>query len=90
VLFKIDFEKAYGKVSWRLPFDYLHMRGFNATWCEWIRQVVSGGIVSIKLNDSYGPYIKSFKGVKAGRPVIPNIVQFRCWLSYKNGVKGSG
>jgi hypothetical protein len=64
ILFKIDFEKAYEKVSWRLLFYCLHMRGFNSTLCEWIRQVVSGGTVSIKLNDSCGPYIKSFKGVR--------------------------
>jgi hypothetical protein len=71
ILFKIDFEKAYNKVSWRLLFDCLHMRGFNYTLCEWIRQVVFGGTVSIKLNDSCGPYFKSFKWVRQGDPLSP-------------------
>lgn len=37
VIFKIDLEKAYGKVSWKLLFDCLSMRGFNEKWCGWIR-----------------------------------------------------
>jgi hypothetical protein len=76
VLFKIDFEKACDKVSWRLLFYCLHVRGFNATWCEWIRQVVSGGTVSIKLNNSYSPYIKSFKGVRQGNLLSPILFNF--------------
>jgi hypothetical protein len=52
------------------------VRGFNATWCEWIRQVVSGGIVSIKLNNLYGPYIKSFKGVRQGDLLSPILFNF--------------
>jgi hypothetical protein len=47
------------------------MRGFNYTLCEWIRQVVFGGTVSIKLNDSCGPYFKSFKWVRQGDPLSP-------------------
>lgn len=37
VLFKIDFKKAYDKVSWNLLFECLCMRGFSNKWCEWIR-----------------------------------------------------
>ena len=58
VFFKIDFEKAYDKVSWKLLFDCLQLRDFCSIWCNWIRQVVSGGTVSIKLNNSCGPYIE--------------------------------
>jgi hypothetical protein len=76
VLFKIDFEKAYDKVSWKLLFECLHMRGFSDMWCEWIKQVVSGGTVSIKLNNSCGPYIKSFKGVRQGDPLPPILFNF--------------
>lgn len=80
VLLKIDFEKAYDKVSWDLLFECLHMRGFSDKWCEWIKQVVSGGTVSIKLNNSCGPYIKSFKGVRQGNNSCG---------PYKNGAKSS-
>lgn len=57
VLLKIDFEKAYNKVSWKLLFECLQMRGFNPMWCEWVKQVVTGGTISIKLNNTIGPYI---------------------------------
>ena len=36
VLFKIDFEKAYDRVSWNLLFECLRMRGFSNKWCEWM------------------------------------------------------
>lgn len=76
VIFKIDFEKAYDKVRWNLLFECLSMRGFNSTWCGWIKQVVAGGTVSIKVNDSIGPYIKSFKGVRHGDPLSPILFNF--------------
>ena len=64
VVFKIDFEKAYDKVNLKLLFECLKMRGFNEKWCGWIKQVVSGGTISVKMNESIGPYVKSFKGVR--------------------------
>ena len=76
VFFKIDFEKAYDKVSWKLIFDCLQLRGFYSICCNWIRQVVSGGTVSIKLNNSCGPYIKSFKGVRQGDPLSSILFNF--------------
>jgi hypothetical protein len=33
--------------------------------------VITGGIVSVKLNNCVGPYIKSFKGVRQGDPLSP-------------------
>lgn len=76
VVFKIDFEKAYDKVSWKLLFECLNARGFNNQWCEWIKKVVLGGMISVKLNDSVGPYIKSFKGVRQGDPLSPILFNF--------------
>jgi hypothetical protein len=46
IILKLDFGKAYDKVNWGLLFSCLQARGFNDTWCGWIRQVVSGGTVS--------------------------------------------
>jgi hypothetical protein len=45
-------------------------------WCEWIRRVVSGGTVSVKMNDLLGPYIKSHKGVRQGDPLSPILFNF--------------
>ena len=71
IILKLDFEKAYNKVNWKLLFDCLEKRGFHQKWCSWIKQVVSGGTVSVKVNNSIGPYIKSYKGVRQGDPLSP-------------------
>jgi hypothetical protein len=49
---------------------------FCHKWCRWIEQVVSGGTVSVKLNERIGPYIKSFKGVQQGDPLSPILFNF--------------
>jgi len=35
VILKLDFEKAYDKVNWKLLFTCLEKRGFNSLWCDW-------------------------------------------------------
>lgn len=76
VVLKLDFEKAYDKVKWKFLFECLKARGFCKQWCSWIKQVVSGGTVSVKLNDIIGPYIKSYKGVRQGDPSSPILFNF--------------
>jgi len=66
IILKLDFENAYDKVNWKLLFECLEKRGFNKKWCDWIRQAVTGGTVSVKVNNNVGPYIKSYKGVRQG------------------------
>lgn len=41
-ILKLDFEKAYDKVNWKLLFECMEKRGFNQKWCSWIKQVVTG------------------------------------------------
>lgn len=76
VVLKLDFEKAYDKVKWKFLFECLAARGFCQKWCLWIEQVVSGGTVSVKLNNLIGPYIKSFKGVRQVDPLSPILFNF--------------
>jgi hypothetical protein len=47
VLFKIDFEKTYGKVKWPFLQQVLRMKGFNHLWCDRIKQFVQEGSVGI-------------------------------------------
>jgi hypothetical protein len=35
VILKLDFEKAYDKISWSFFFEC--ERGICETWCEWIK-----------------------------------------------------
>jgi len=71
VILKLDFEKAYDKVSWEFHFESLKIRGFDRKWCKWIIEVVTGGTVSVKLNDQTSPYFTSHKGVRQGDPLSP-------------------
>jgi hypothetical protein len=54
----------------------MEMRGFDKQWRNWIHQVVTGGTVIIKLNESIGPYIKIYKGVRQGDPLSPVLFNF--------------
>jgi len=76
IIIKLDFEKAIDKVKWNFLFSCLAARGFDDKWCKWIEQVVSGGTVSVKLNNLTGPYIKSHKGVRQGDPLSPILFNF--------------
>lgn len=76
VVLKLDFEKAYDKVDWTFLLESFQKRGFNAKWCSWIHQVVSGGTVSVKLNNKTGPYFMSYKGVRQGDPLSPILFNF--------------
>lgn len=76
VILKLDFEKAYDKVNWKLLFARLENRGFDAKWCTWIKQVVIGRTVSMKMNNKIGTYMKSFKGVRQGDPLSPILFNF--------------
>ena len=76
VILKLDFEKAYDKVKWGFLFECLAARGFCEKWCSCLKQVVTGGTVSVKLNNSIGTYIKSHKGVRQGNPLSPILFNF--------------
>ena len=51
-------------------------KGFSSKWYFWIKQVVSGGTVSVKVNNKIGTYIKSYKGVRQGGPLSPILFNF--------------
>jgi len=42
----------------------LTARGFCEKWFGWLKQVVTEGTVSVKLNNLTGTYIKGYKGVR--------------------------
>jgi hypothetical protein len=73
VVLKLDFEKAYDKVSWAFLLECLRIRGFNKIWCSWIKQTLFGGTVSVKINDEMGPYFQSAKGVRQGDSMSPTL-----------------
>jgi hypothetical protein len=73
VILKIDFEKAYDKVNWGFLLDCCRQKGLSETWLAWINKAVSGGTLSVKINDCVGPYFCSLKGVRQGDPFAPTL-----------------
>jgi hypothetical protein len=71
VILKLDFEKAYDKVSWNFLEEVLHRKGFPELWINWINQAVRGGRVCIDLNGERGVFFRSFKGLRQGDPLSP-------------------
>jgi hypothetical protein len=71
IILKLDFEKAYDKICWDFLFESLRLRGFNEKWCGWMKEVVTGGTVAVKINNKVGPYFVSKKGVRQGDPLSP-------------------
>jgi hypothetical protein len=76
IILKLDFEKAYDKVNCSMLFICLKASGFNETWCGWIKQVVAGGTISVKVNNLRGPCIKSHEGMRQGDPLSPILFNF--------------
>jgi hypothetical protein len=71
IILKLDYEKAYDRVSWDFLFEVLESRGFGKIWIKWIKQIVQGGFVSVVLNGVEGNPFKTGKGLRQGDPISP-------------------
>jgi hypothetical protein len=69
VLFKVDFEKDHDKVKQPFLQQVLHIKGFNTKWREWIKKIVKGNSVGIRLKDNIGHYFQTRKGLRTGDPL---------------------
>jgi hypothetical protein len=76
VVLKLDFEKAYEKVHWGFMLKCLKDRGFNDTWCQWIKRILYNGTVAVKINGCIVLYFQSHKGVKTGVSPVPSLIQY--------------
>jgi hypothetical protein len=61
MVFKIDFEKSYGKTNMILLFKGLELSGFSATWCGWMKRVVVGVTLCVRTNNNLGRNYDTFK-----------------------------
>lgn len=71
VILKLDYEKAYDRVSWNFLFEVLASRGFSDRWIIWIRNLVVGGSVGIMVNGEDSAYFKPGKGLRQDDPISP-------------------
>lgn len=71
VILKLDYKKAYDRVSWDFLFEVLESNGFGNKWIRWIKQVVTGGSVGVNVNGVESSYFKTGKGLRQGDPLSP-------------------
>ena len=56
IILKLDFEKAYDRVSWKFLREVLSKKGFESGFIHRILQLVSGGQTAISINGEVGPF----------------------------------
>jgi hypothetical protein len=71
VILKLDFEKAFDKVNWNFLLDSQRAMGFGDFWCNKVEKILNNGTVSVKINNTTGPYFQSSKGDRQGYPLSP-------------------
>jgi hypothetical protein len=74
VILKLDFEKAYDKISWEFLFEMLKQRGFCESWCKWMREVVSSGTLSVKSQWFDGRVLQMWQGGYTRGPSVSPFV----------------
>ncbi|GKV10568.1 hypothetical protein SLEP1_g21912 [Rubroshorea leprosula] len=68
-VFKIDFEKAFDKVSWKFLDYMLERMGFDSKWRGWIQECLSTSRVSILVNGSTTNQFSVSQGLRQGDPL---------------------
>ena len=76
VVLKLDYEKAYDRVSWDFLFEVLRTRGFSPTWIRWIELLVIKGSVEVNLNGEESSF---FNPGKALDRVTPSPLFYLIW-----------
>lgn len=70
-MLKLDFEKANDKVNWKFLQQTLRMKRFSLQWCGWIKDIVTGSSVGVKVNDDIGNFFPTKKSLMQGDPLSP-------------------
>ena len=71
VFLKLDFSKAYDKVSWRFIFHAMHMLGIDAKFIQWMKLLFGNASAAVNINGSPKSSFKVERGVKQGCPLAP-------------------
>lgn len=71
VILKIDFKKAYDRVSWDFLFEVLSRKGFPEKWINWIKACVMRGRVCVNINGERSDFFRTYRGLRQGDPLSP-------------------
>ncbi|KAG9454361.1 hypothetical protein H6P81_007265 [Aristolochia fimbriata] len=92
MILKLDFEKAFDKVSWAFLNWMMLRMNFPLRWCEWIASCISSARYSIIINRSVHGYFKGSRGLRQGDPISPLLFDIvgeaLCALFQKGQEKG--
>lgn len=70
-MFKVDFQQAYDRVSWKF-LEYMMVRmGFNTKWRKWMAASVFSGSISVLVNGSPSTNFSMGRGLRQGDPIAP-------------------
>lgn len=70
-IFKLDYEKAYDRVSHEFLFKMLAHRGFSPKWVRLIQSLLDRASVGVRINNVNSHFFIATKGVGQGDPVSP-------------------
>ncbi|XP_058783092.1 secreted RxLR effector protein 78-like [Vicia villosa] len=68
---KIDFEKAFDRVSWSYLRYILRKMGFGDKWLKWMLACVFTSSVSVMINGGVTTDFSMEKGLRQGNPLSP-------------------
>ena len=71
VFLKLDFSKAYDKVSWRFLFHAMQMIGIRTKVINWVKLLFNNATAAVNLNGSPGQSFSIKRGVRQGCPLAP-------------------
>ncbi|KAL4310832.1 hypothetical protein GQ457_01G001810 [Hibiscus cannabinus] len=71
LVFKADFQKAYGSVDWDFLVLIMRKTGFGQCWCNWIITCLSTASVSVLVNGSPTNPFAIGRGLRQGCPLSP-------------------
>ncbi|XP_028236880.1 uncharacterized protein LOC114416214 [Glycine soja] len=71
MVFKVDFEKAYGSMSWQFLFYMMGRMGFCDRWIGWIKGCLTSASISILVNGNPTSEFKPQRALRQGDPLAP-------------------
>ena len=73
---KLDFSKAYDKVSWRFFFHAMGMIGISEQYIRWIQLLFRNATSTVNLNGNPSETFNIERGVRQGCPLAPYVCFF--------------
>ena len=71
VFLKLDFSKAYDKVSWRFLFYAMKEMNISEKFIGWIKLLFGNASATVNLNGNQGDNFRIERGVRQGCPLAP-------------------